>query len=958
MLLAILFFIFLYNFSFAKETDYLEYADIPWTDTINFNGEADWNNYEVRINTWVVDYVTWSDWKIHNCFPLIWTWYTNKLWEIYFSYNWIWSYICDDYKLRWLFKIWAWGRWHMEDLENNPEKWKCYLDNFPTDWYYYHNADPNWSWTWQARLDDIWYANFNSAKTAFDLKKAFDWVKITAIVSNVNNKIANWADTWEITITATYIWSWWQTYFLKNFSFQNIKFITWTNSDIQINWNKSPWFKYNWNLTTNNNWILTGIIYLYHPWKNLEYKLELKVSNNISLYTTWNTFSASILPPYQINLDLTWKETNKIFINYLDSIKTDTTSDPNINNLSFSNTTSEIDLWNYLSYFQPVKTGENINFSDVYQDIEINYKDPTIAFYSGDVLPLRYYYKTNYSFKLNWNTFFIENYTWYTNFWYMFKNWLVKSIEIAKDSDQVIADWKTPFIYKIKFLTEKKYPINHLDFNVSLNDFNKFFNLTWNNDTYIKWYFVITWDTQADTKWIYNIWIISYKPIPYNLNAFLTWFVKDIKYNWHYSINSTDKYLVLNNLVFTNIANLSLEDKTININKETDINANYISWSNTTNWKYKLTWYIFDCPDCGFKEWKVLSSNDFWEKTFTIYITWWNDPSKLIYSWYLSYYLDWNYWNKQVYIPYQKEYDSFLYIWWWSVQIIWNVVSDKKIIWRKSFISTIINPIYFKNRLRKKIFTSIIRGNNFIKVNSTKSVDLSLLTWNKIYECINPNIIVTLYGNYNKNINIYFINCQINITSDILPTSLNKNLSIISLNKNYKTINFENSNWWNIPGNIYIWPNVKTIKANIITDWSIFTYANWNLQLDSSSIFLENRWTNTNLKKQLFIWWKVFSRNTLWWWLQNSQNEYTIIWGKKVISSIYLFWDISASSVAKWYDIWFWRNNFVKSDWTYDTGNLSQVIYNKYKCTWDTSTDKYKICSKSVIIMDSNDLLK
>jgi hypothetical protein len=31
----------------------------------------------------------------------------------------------------------------MEDLENNPEKWKNYLDKNPTDGYYYHNGDGN-----------------------------------------------------------------------------------------------------------------------------------------------------------------------------------------------------------------------------------------------------------------------------------------------------------------------------------------------------------------------------------------------------------------------------------------------------------------------------------------------------------------------------------------------------------------------------------------------------------------------------------------------------------------------------------------------------------------------------------------------------------------------------------------------------------------------------------------------
>jgi hypothetical protein len=50
----------------------------------------------------------------------------------------------------------------------------------------------------------------------------------------------------------------------------------------------------------------------------------------------------------------------------------------------------------------------------------------------------------------------------------------------------------------------------------------------------------------------------------------------------------------------------------------------------------------------------------------------------------------------------------------------------------------------------------------------------------------------------------------------------------------------------------------------------------------------------------------------------------------------------------------FWRNSFVKSDGSYDTGDLSQLIYNKHHCTGNTSTDSSKLCSSTIVIMDSN----
>ena len=200
----ILFFIFctlLVGFSFAKTSDYLEYADIPGTDVINFNWQVNGVTYEVWIDTWQIDYITGSDGKIHVCFPIIWTWYTNKLGEIYFQYDGYGSYVCDDYKLRGVFKIWAGGWWHMEDLENTPEKWKCFLDKDFIDGYYYHS---NWAdWTGQTRLDDIWFANWNTVKTELNLYSAFSNIEIIPQF-NFSNLVANWVSTGQIILKFLY----------------------------------------------------------------------------------------------------------------------------------------------------------------------------------------------------------------------------------------------------------------------------------------------------------------------------------------------------------------------------------------------------------------------------------------------------------------------------------------------------------------------------------------------------------------------------------------------------------------------------------------------------------------------------------------------------------------------------------------------------------------------------------
>ena len=77
-----------------------------------------------------------------------------------------------------------------------------------------------------------------------------------------------------------------------------------------------------------------------------------------------------------------------------------------------------------------------------------------------------------------------------------------------------------------------------------------------------------------------------------------------------------------------------------------------------------------------------------------------------------------------------------------------------------------------------------------------------------------------------------------------------------------------------------------------------------------------------------------------------------LLGGGKVSADWEGFDGYSASEVAQTYDIKFWRSSFVKSDGSYDTGDLSEIIYDKYHCTGNTATDSSKLCSASVIIMD------
>jgi len=927
---------------FAQDTDYLEYADIPNTDVINFNWQVDWVTYRVWVNTWVIDYITWSDWKIHTCFPIVGTWYTNKLWEIYFQYNWYGSYICSDYKLRWVFKVWAWWWWYLEDLENNPEFWKLFLDKYKIDWYYYHWDWQNW--TWQSWLDDIGFANWNNVKTKFNLSEAFSNITVN-IQFDPSNLIADWNTKSEIKFQFLYNGN-----PLKNFSFSSISFLSGFNSDVEKNSNIIPWFEYIWWLITDENWYITWNVISYHPWKNLEYWIKIMI-DDVEIIKTWVVYNF-IKPPFDVNLTIQPSEiTSKKLIWYKNTAKlTITSSAYNISNLNTTSFSSTIDLWEYSDYFSII-FWENIGLN-VNEPIKLTY-NPS-KFYSWDSLPIRYLYLLDYSFTKNWDNYKILDFSWYTNYDYLYKDWKIDNIQIVPINTSAYADWKQVFWYNVKFLNSQDYPINNLTFSLDFSDPEKKFNLSswWN---YITGFFLVSQNTDADIDWTYKIWIISYKPVSKNLDPYLTGYIKNIIYNWYYSVNNWDSYQVLKNFEFLNIVNLNLDEKIIHINEE--ITLTWVYTSNSSNvlsgW-FSLTWYIINCPSCWFEKWKILSGDDFWTYQYDIYLTGWSDPQALIYSGYIYYNLSWNHWIKKVWLPFKKEYKEFLFVGWWVLKLFWNVITNTKILESINYISTSIPISKFKNNLRKEVYNNAIKWNSYIILASDTDIHLNSLTWYQyIYKCEGENRVISLYWVYSKLRRLIFIDCQLNISNDIL-SYWNSHLSIFLFSSNWNNLpDFSSDNWWIIPGNIYISPSVKTIEANLFTDWSIFTYNSWNFSLDGNKIFFSTRWVDLNLRKQLFIYWKIFSKNTIWWGLQNSNNVYILVWWKKVAANWqWPYWK-PASEIAQAYDLKFWRNNFVKSDWTYLTWKLSPIIYNKYNCTWNSNIDN-PICSASVIIMDKN----
>ena len=916
-ILFLFFSFFLISFSFASDNDYLDYAEIKDTDVINMNGNFNWNIYRVYISTWDIFYVTWSDNKIHNCFAIMGTWYTEKLWEIYFQYEWKGSYVCDDYKLRWVFKIWAWWWWYMEDLENNPEKWKNYLDKIDTDGKYYHSATKNWTWKWKARIDGIWFSTWDTVSTKMKLSSYFS--KITVSSSIAWNARADGESKLNFYISLKYNWK-----KLKNFTVDKIYFVSWYNSDILENWKKISPFKYYGPKTTNENGFIIWHITSLNGNKNLKYGLVVKIWENLIKYK-WNT--SNFTYPFDINFSI--KNDKKLLIWYTNQAKL-TKSVHNISDLSFQNLKTKLQT-NNIDYFS-INQWDNIAIDWNYHKIKISYKD----FLKNDQTDIFYRVNWDYSFEKNWKYYTVSSFNYSTNSKSLYKDGKIYSINITEKNSNVSADGKSKKIYQIKFYDKNGYRINHLNFDLNIEDVDKKFNLS-NDGTYETWFF-ISKDFDLN-NWIYNVAIISYKPVK---KAKLSFNIKNIFYNWHYTFNNPnfEKYIddvnflpVIESIFSNNILKINKEDK-IKYDIENDL------WTSISNLSYTFTGYIKNAPSAVFYKWKIVKWNNFWDKNIDVYIQSDECPSAVIYSWYYSYDLDGLYWQKRVFVKQQKEYSPVLFIQSSKIKIVWWILTNKKILQWLNYVATSINPYKFRNYLKKQQYKKYVIWQDFQIVSTNLDLPLSSLTKNiYVYKCENGETI-SLYGTYDHSIKFYTLWCKINIKSDIKSNKWKLEIYAFS-NEN---IDFNDINGWDVAWNIYIKSNVKTIVANIFTEWSIFSYKN---NISANNIFVDNRVNDNNFKYQLFIKWKIFAKNTIWWGNRLSDGTYTIVNGK-TLKNVSLFW-YSLKSVAQAYDLSFLKSNYVKSDGTYDTWSLSDYIYNKYHCTWNKDIDN-KNCTTTILI--------
>lgn len=173
----------------------------------------------------------------------------------------------------------------------------------------------------------------------------------------------------------------------------------------------------------------------------------------------------------------------------------------------------------------------------------------------------------------------------------------------------------------------------------------------------------------------------------------------------------------------------------------------------------------------------------------------------------------------------------------WSLQWQWK----QEITWQEKNVSDLSKQT-LRWEIRKNAYKYISSLSSSASTNKVKYVEWDFtLSWNPSYE----TLVV-------KNWNL-FIDWDLNISK--------KSFWIIVL-KDWYNPEIDFSGKWNI----YVGPSVKEINALIFADWwLISSNSSWNPYLSDTST------RSVALKKQLFINWTLFTRNTIWgsilaWW--------------------------------------------------------------------------------------------
>lgn len=964
-------FLFLRIFSVVcAESDFFNFAYIPNSTYLNFNWQIDGKVYEVNLDTANLQYIKWNDSRYYYCLPVYWTGYTDTLGEIYFGYEGNNTYICADGKWRWYAKIsiWWWINFEDNDL-GDWENWSWAVVNIWKDGsdteFYYNWADFFWNWTWSSYTQGLGFWVWNYVKTQsqprltvfdkIDLSKSYvsisswvnaDWLNdasFSLVLKDGTGNAINWLFLNEISF---YTWtSFWRNDWVK---YQSWLMFTWARSSLS-------WISL-------DSWEIFTWVYSLLPWEG-EFGVVIGYEDRQILFT-WNTrFNFPFILDFTLSSAswrlLIWEsQTGNIIVNWPSNIYWLTWYwEMQLTwNLAY---TYSIMAWKYRNWLDNFVV--NVSPDDYFIDNSIE------TFYS-----ISWTYKAILSSK-EFNNIPFSNLL--TNRQKIYADKKINNIELIQWCYNIVADWKSLCNLSYRFKNNKAQFIPYLSFDLSVDDENKSssdksktFDIDETDWSYTPWLFLnSSTNAMSSSSWFVLVDLYSYKPvINWDISISFDNFQKatDDIYDWW--ILNSDTWINLSSVNFTHAVDLSFDwmwdDNWISLGQDNILSLVFQSLvSNTSLPEYNIVWTISWCSDCSFVWPNSFGSNAFWIKTININITGSDSFDAVVFDTdYYKYKLVWwRAWDKIITLKPNLYLNAMTIPWqFFSTAVKWltnrwvnlDIVQEYDV--NASIIGSNMPFSSYMNTLKSSLYSKIrwITINNLSTDHIFTSFD-NLGT--KVYKCNDwVKIIVQDTVDSQVSINgtneIILMNCPLHIFTDIVKNSSTASLKFISIKDSTDNLNYDNTNGWIIKSNIYIYPQVDTIFAHFFTDGSIL-FSNADT-LGFDTVFIERRWDNPDLKRQIYIRWRIMSRNVFWWWFVKDDKVVLPLWKTvaKDDTSIFFIW-VNAEDIAQAYDLNFWRATLVGNNGLYNTDALSDYIKDNYSCDGNVLTSD-PICIKSVVL--------
>lgn len=949
------------SYAFA---DIYNFSYINWTAYLNFNWQVNWVNYAVKPDFTKIFNVTWSDSNLYQCFKLYGTWYTDTLWEVFFSYNGTDSYICADWKWRWYAKLWAWWWLEFEDLKS--DDWKVYTNKMLDSkdvWYYYSSRDWEWNWTWNVLTNGLWLWIWNYVKTDNQPRSAiYEFVDIEKSILSISSwKIANGTDSSILNILVkdkewnpiNWFWA------------ESISFYTWDsvffydNGVWNISWLFFDWLKSSlWNISMPSWKFQTSVYSILSNSGSVNLKFSIWEK---FIVLKWKTnFKSPLASTFSL---IDWDSNWKLLMWYNEKWTIDITWPAYISNIKWKWTIQTQWNWDYL-----LNSWKDWNWEFSFIVNLVPYSEDTFV---DNKLSIAYNLNWTYDIDVNWTIFKTVPYiNLTTNSSYLYPQKIIERISLSKNCDDKRWNWVDLCNLKVKLLNEKGYSIPNLKFALSIDDAKKTstvksstFDIDESTASYENWLFLQSYENTTDSYWDFDLNLYSYKPvISWSVLFKISWisWIWDI-YNWAQpDFNWAGNWIFFNTLLDFAFSGEALYNiLKMWIDNPLSVVFNKLVWSDDlSNPSYSVKWTFAWCNDCYFNKWDSLSQVWFGSKNITLNFSWSNDPDYIYYNiWTVNYTLNWTSWAKNIklisrlWINNKPLKDSSWLFLLWSANMWYNMTETSKYNWSLNLFGSDAEISKAINKIRLSVAESS-RSVSRIDVTTDYHVSKIESMWLKYFQCSWNSRIIIWDGSTDIKIKgdnkIVAFDCPIYVKSNLLKQDSNSKLNIVSIAEK-DDINYASLTWRRLNSNLYVYPDVKTIFSNISTNWSLFFLTD-NNDPSFDNIFIKDRIYGSYLKNQILIKWKLISRNILWWGYKVN-NKFYLPWGKVVTKYQNIFGqsDVKAEDIVKSYDINFWRINYInKNTNKYDPSKVSDYVKSQFVCSWDISDDK--MCYMPVIV--------